>query len=81
VAYRLSQLSFSKGLVITSVTETGHLYKSFCSTPQLPLHSPTASACSAWCSWAKESEHLQKQHVHEAPKVMLIPAMILAGSA
>jgi NADH:ubiquinone oxidoreductase subunit 5 (subunit L)/multisubunit Na+/H+ antiporter MnhA subunit len=27
----------------------------------------------------KESEHLQKQHVHEAPKVMLIPAMILAG--
>ena len=27
----------------------------------------------------KESEHLQKQHVHEAPKVMLIPAAILAG--
>ena len=26
----------------------------------------------------KESEHLQKQHPHEAPKVMLIPAAILA---
>jgi NADH:ubiquinone oxidoreductase subunit 5 (subunit L)/multisubunit Na+/H+ antiporter MnhA subunit len=27
----------------------------------------------------KESEHLKHQHVHEAPKIMLIPAMILAG--
>jgi NADH:ubiquinone oxidoreductase subunit 5 (subunit L)/multisubunit Na+/H+ antiporter MnhA subunit len=27
----------------------------------------------------KESEHLQKQHVHESPKVMLIPAAILSG--
>ncbi len=27
----------------------------------------------------KESEHLQKQHIHEAPKIMLVPAMILAG--
>ena len=27
----------------------------------------------------KESEHIEKQHVHEAPKVMLIPAAILAG--
>jgi NADH:ubiquinone oxidoreductase subunit 5 (subunit L)/multisubunit Na+/H+ antiporter MnhA subunit len=28
----------------------------------------------------KESEHLKKQeHVHEAPKIMLIPAMILTG--
>ena len=27
----------------------------------------------------KESEHLHKQHPHEAPKVMLYPAMVLAG--
>ena len=27
----------------------------------------------------KESEHFVKQHPHEAPKVMLIPAAILAG--
>jgi NADH:ubiquinone oxidoreductase subunit 5 (subunit L)/multisubunit Na+/H+ antiporter MnhA subunit len=27
----------------------------------------------------KESEHLVKQHPHEAPKVMLIPAAVLAG--
>jgi NADH:ubiquinone oxidoreductase subunit 5 (subunit L)/multisubunit Na+/H+ antiporter MnhA subunit len=27
----------------------------------------------------KESEHLQKQHIHESPKIMLIPAAILAA--
>ena len=27
----------------------------------------------------KKSEHLEKQHVHETPKIMLIPAAILAG--
>jgi NADH:ubiquinone oxidoreductase subunit 5 (subunit L)/multisubunit Na+/H+ antiporter MnhA subunit len=27
----------------------------------------------------KESEHLEKLHVHEAPKIMLYPAVILAG--
>ena len=27
----------------------------------------------------KESDHIKKQHVHEAPKVMLIPAAILAA--
>ncbi len=70
---------FSKGLIITSVTDTGNLI-------QIILLYATAAITFAYvvrmfslAFMGKESEHLQKQHVHEAPKVMLIPAAILAG--
>ena len=70
---------FSKGLIITSVTDAGNLI-------QIILLYATAAITFAYSVrmfslvfMGKESVHLQKQHVHEAPKVMLIPAVVLAG--
>jgi NADH-quinone oxidoreductase subunit L len=70
---------FSKGLVITSVTGAGYL-------AQAVLLYATTAITFAYCIrmlslvfMGKESEHLVKQHPHEAPKVMLIPAAVLAG--
>jgi len=69
---------FSKGLIIQSVTDV--------STIQAILLYATAAITFAYVIrmlslvfMGKKSEHLQKQHVHEAPRVMLIPAAILAG--
>jgi NADH-quinone oxidoreductase subunit L len=70
---------FSKGLVITSVTDAGNLI-------QIILIYATTAITFAYSLrfltlifMGKESEHLVKQHPHEAPKVMLYPAVILAG--
>ena len=70
---------FSKGLIITSVSEAGTLIQTI-------LIYATTAITFAYCIrmltlvfMGKESEHLVKQHPHEAPKVMLIPAAILAG--
>jgi len=69
---------FSKGLVISSVTDVNLV--------QAVLLYATAAITFAYAIrmlslvfMGKESEHLEKQHPHEAPKVMLIPAAILAG--
>jgi proton-translocating NADH-quinone oxidoreductase chain L len=69
---------FSKGLVISSVTSVNLV--------QAILLYATAAITFAYVIrmlslvfMGKESEHLVKQHPHEAPKVMLIPAAILAG--
>jgi NADH-quinone oxidoreductase subunit L len=69
---------FSKGLIITSITETGNLW-------QLLLIYATTALTFAYSLrfitltfMGKESEHLDKIHPHEAPKVMLLPAAILA---
>jgi NADH-quinone oxidoreductase subunit L len=70
---------FSKGLIITSVTEAGNLIQ------VILLYATTAITFAyivrmlSLVFMGKESEHLIKQHPHEAPKIMLIPAMILAG--
>jgi NADH:ubiquinone oxidoreductase subunit 5 (subunit L)/multisubunit Na+/H+ antiporter MnhA subunit len=70
---------FSKGLIITSVADAGSLIQTI-------LIYATTAITFAYCIrmfslvfMGKPSEHLEKQHVHEAPKVMLIPAAILAG--
>ena len=70
---------FSKGLVISSVADVGSLVQTI-------LLYATTMITFAYCIrfftlvfMGKESEHLVKQHPHEAPKVMLIPAAILAG--
>jgi NADH:ubiquinone oxidoreductase subunit 5 (subunit L)/multisubunit Na+/H+ antiporter MnhA subunit len=70
---------FSKGLIITSVTDFGTLLQT------IVLYLATAITF-AYCLrmfslvfMGPQSDHLQRQHVHEAPKVMLIPAAILAG--
>jgi NADH-quinone oxidoreductase subunit L len=73
---------FSKGLILTSVSEIA----TNAGLIQTILLYATAALTFAYCVrmfslvfMGKESEHLQKQHVHEAPKVMLIPAAILSG--
>jgi NADH-quinone oxidoreductase subunit L len=70
---------FSKGLIITSATEAGNLL-------QVILLYTTAALTFAYSLrfmtltfMGKKSEHLEKLHVHEAPKLMLIPAAVLAG--
>jgi NADH-quinone oxidoreductase subunit L len=70
---------FSKGLIITSVSDAGSLIQT------ILLYAGTAITF-AYCVrmfslvfMGKESEHLKKQHVHESPKIMLIPAAILSG--
>ena len=71
---------FSKGLVITSITEAGNLF--------LVVLIYAASAITFAYSLrfikliflGKESEHLEKLHAHEAPRTMLIPAGILTAA-
>jgi NADH-quinone oxidoreductase subunit L len=73
---------FSKGLILTSVSEivtTAGLIQTI-------LLYATAAITFAYCVrmfslvfMGKKSEHIEKIHVHEAPKIMLIPAGILAG--
>lgn len=74
---------FSKGLILTSVTEIG----TTAGLIQLVILYATTAITFAYCIrmfslvfMGPESEHLQKQHVHvhESPKVMLIPAAILS---
>jgi NADH-quinone oxidoreductase subunit L len=69
---------FSKGLVITSITEAGSLL-------QIILIYATTMITFAYSLrfiklifLGKESEHIEKLHPHEAPKIMLAPAVVLA---
>jgi len=69
---------FSKGLIITSLTETGDIL-------QIVLIYITTALTFAYSLrfmklvfMGDESEHLKKLHPHEAPKIMLYPAAILA---
>jgi NADH-quinone oxidoreductase subunit L len=69
---------FSKGLVITSVTEGGNIL-------QIILIYATTAITFAYSLrfitlifMGKESEHIEKLHVHEAPRIMLAPAVALA---
>jgi NADH-quinone oxidoreductase subunit L len=71
---------FSKGLVITSIGDAGNLL-------QLIIIYATTMITFAYSLrflklvfLGKESEHLEKLHPHEAPKVMLIPAGVLAAA-
>ena len=70
---------FSKGLVITSVTEAGNLIQIILLYATTAITFAYSIRMFSLVFMGKESEHLKKQHVHEAPKIMLIPAMTLAG--
>jgi NADH-quinone oxidoreductase subunit L len=73
---------FSKGMILTSIGEiatTAGLIQT------IILYATTAITF-AYCLrmfslvfMGHESEHLQKQHIHESPKIMLIPAAVLAA--
>jgi NADH-quinone oxidoreductase subunit L len=70
---------FSKGLIVTSVTDAGYIAQVILLYATMAITFAYVVRMFSLVFMGKESEHLQKQHVHEAPKVMLIPAIILAG--
>jgi NADH-quinone oxidoreductase subunit L len=70
---------FSKGLVITSVTGAGYLAQAILLYATTAITFAYVIRMLSLVFMGKESEHLVKQHPHEAPKVMLIPAAVLAG--
>ncbi len=70
---------FSKGLIITSVTEAGLLIQTILLYATAALTFAYSVRMFSLVFMGKESEHMQKQHVHESPKIMLIPAMVLAA--
>jgi NADH-quinone oxidoreductase subunit L len=70
---------FSKGLVISSVTGAGYLAEAILLYATAAITFAYVIRMLSLVFTGKESEHLVKQHPHEAPKVMLIPAAVLAG--
>jgi NADH-quinone oxidoreductase subunit L len=69
---------FSKGLIITSITETGNLWQVILIYATTALTFAYSLRFMTLTFMGKESEHLEKLHPHEAPKIMLLPAVILA---
>jgi NADH-quinone oxidoreductase subunit L len=72
---------FSKGLILTSLSEIA----TTAGLIQTVMLYATTALTFAYCIrmftlvfMGRESEHMQKRHVHEASKIMLIPAAILA---
>ncbi len=70
---------FSKGAIITSVTEAGNIW-------QIVLIYATTAITFAYSLrfmtltfMGKKTENVEKLHVHEAPKVMLAPAIVLGA--
>jgi NADH-quinone oxidoreductase subunit L len=69
---------FSKGLIITSLTETGNLWQVILIYATTALTFAYSLRFVTLTFMGKKSEHLEKLHPHEAPKIMLYPAAILA---
>ncbi len=69
---------FSKGLVITSITEAGSLLQLIVIYGATALTFIYSLRFITMIFLGKESEHLQKLEPHEAPKIMLLPAGVLA---
>jgi NADH-quinone oxidoreductase subunit L len=69
---------FSKGLIITSLTETGNIWQVILIYATTALTFAYSLRFVTLTFMGKESEHLEKIHPHEAPKIMLYPAAILA---
>ncbi len=69
---------FSKGLIITSLTEMGNLWQVILIYITTALTFAYSLRFMTMTFMGEESEHLKKLHPHEAPKLMLYPAAILA---
>jgi NADH-quinone oxidoreductase subunit L len=69
---------FSKGLIINSVTEAGNLWQVILIYATTALTFAYSLRFMALTFLGEKSEHLEKLHVHEAPRIMLFPAAILA---
>jgi NADH-quinone oxidoreductase subunit L len=70
---------FSKGAVITSISETGNLLQTMLIYVTTAITFAYSLRFITLTFMGKESEHIEKLHVHEAPKIMLAPAVVLAG--
>jgi NADH-quinone oxidoreductase subunit L len=69
---------FSKGLIITSLTEAGDILQVVLIYATTALTFMYSLRFMKLTFMGEESEHLKKLHPHEAPKIMLYPAAILA---
>jgi NADH-quinone oxidoreductase subunit L len=69
---------FSKGLIITSLTETGNLWQVILIYVTTALTFAYSLRFLTLTFMGEESEHLQRLHPHEAPKLMIYPAAVLA---
>jgi NADH-quinone oxidoreductase subunit L len=69
---------FSKSLIISSVTEAGNLWQVILIYATTALTFAYSLRFITLIFTGKESEHLEKLHPHEAPRIMLCPAAILA---
>lgn len=73
---------FSKGLILTSVMEvtgTAGLIQTIIIFAATALTFAYCVRMFSLVFMGKESEHIKKQHVHEAPKIMIIPGVVLAA--
>jgi NADH-quinone oxidoreductase subunit L len=71
---------FSKGLVITSITDAGNLLQVILIYATTMITFVYSLRFIKLIFLGQESEHIQKLHPHEAPKIMLIPAGVLAAA-
>ena len=69
---------FSKGLIITSLTESGNLWQVIIIYVTTALTFAYSLRFITLTFMGKESKHIEKLHPHEAPKLMLYPAAVLA---
>jgi NADH-quinone oxidoreductase subunit L len=70
---------FSKGSVITSISETGNIWQTILIYATTAITFAYSLRFITLTFMGKKSEHMEKLHVHEAPKIMLAPAVVLAG--
>ncbi len=70
---------FSKGAIIESIMETGNLWQTVIIFATTMLTFAYSLRFIKLVFLGKESEHLKELHVHEAPKTMLGPAVVLGA--
>src|SRR5512136_125355 len=68
---------FSKGSVITSISETGNLWQTILIYATTAITFAYSLRFITITFLGKKSENAEKLHLHEAPKVMLAPAVVL----
>lgn len=69
---------FSKGLVIESIMETGNLLQIILIFASTAITFAYSLRFFKLTFLGKKSTHLEKLHLHDAPKIMLVPAAVLA---
>ncbi len=69
---------FSKGLILTSVMDAGSLIQTILIFAATAITFAYCVRMFSLVFMGKPSEHISKIHIHEAPKIMLVPAAVLA---